>query len=411
MGRFLRIWILLFCIIGLVAFLKARYISESFQIISETDRVANKYKALIDAQNANVQKASSVLDAAKDAQTRINNTEIAELRSEIVNLNNELDPNRGPAPPIREASLMWNERLANQRYNSAISDRADEATIAARRAFNDRILAQIEDVKAQIKIKGDLIVTKQAASQKVVNDATAALKVEQDKLSAINAEFSTTRQAADAPTGARATACAELKNLRAQFIAKMAEVKVKMEDLSGTQIIGVSLKGENLRYQNRYGAVCDKLVNSTEGTGLTDVVKGKESGGGCIGLASQDNDLYNLVLPAYDITNTELFKEDITLTDQVQTINDTMAILQCDVSDIDYLVDKDIGSINVYEIKEKLNELSPYYISSGTLDYVTLYLVGNGLLDTALYSSTQILTEVNGTLKRAKVLSDKIFAV
>jgi hypothetical protein len=126
-------------------------------------------------------------------------------------------------------------------------------------------------------------------------------------------------------------------------------------------------------------------------------------------LASQDDPLYNNVLPAYDTTNTELYRQDLALSDTVDVINDTMTLLNCDVSGIVYNADDDIGTINVEEIKAKLNELSPYYISSGTLDYVTKYLVGNGILDTALYSSTQILREVNNTLTQAKVLSDKIF--
>jgi len=203
---------------------------------------------------------------------------------------------------------------------------------------------------------------------------------------------------------ARATACSELQSLRQAFIRKMAELKVKMNDLSGTEVLGVALKDENLRYQNRYTANCDNLVNSTQGTGLTDIQKGA-----CIGLASQDDPLFNNVLPAYDMTNTELYRQDLTIGDNVDVINDTMMLIQCDISGVDYNVDDDVGTINVEEIQAKLNELSPYYISSGTLDYVTKYLVGNGILDTALYSSTQILREVNNTLTQAKVLSDKIF--
>ena len=184
----------------------------------------------------------------------------------------------------------------------------------------------------------------------------------------------------------------------------MAQLKAKMNDLSGTEVLGVALKDENLRYQNRYTANCDNLVNSTQGTGLTDIQKGA-----CIGLASQDDPLFNNVLPAYDMTNTELYRQDLTIGDNVDIINDTMMLIQCDISGVEYNADDDIGTINVEEIQAKLNELSPYYISSGTLDYVTKYLVGNGILDTALYSSTQILREVNNTLTQAKVISDKIF--
>jgi hypothetical protein len=208
---------------------------------------------------------------------------------------------------------------------------------------------------------------------------------------------------ATSPADARVTACSELLSLRKALLSKVADLRVKMNDLSGTEVLGVALKDENLRYQNRYASSCDALVNSTVGTGLTDVAKRS-----CIGLASQDDPLYNNVLPAYDSTNTQLFMQDLTLGDTVDTINDTIKLIQCDISGIVYSAD-DIGTINVDEIQAKLNELSPYYISSGTLDYVTKYLVGNGILDTALYSSTQILKEVNDTLTRAKVLSDKIF--
>jgi hypothetical protein len=226
------------------------------------------------------------------------------------------------------------------------------------------------------------------------------------QINAINTELTNMKintSMAD-PATARALACSELADLRKHFLLKITEVRSKMSDLSGTQVLGVALKDENLRYQNRYASNCDNLVNSTQGTGLTDIQKAA-----CISLASQDDPLYNNVLPAYDTTNTELYKEDLAIGDNVAVINDTMTLIQCDVSGIVYSADDDIGTINVEEIQAKLNELSPYYISSGTLDYVTKYLVGNGLLDTALYSSTQILREVNNTLTQAKVLSDKIF--
>jgi hypothetical protein len=207
-------------------------------------------------------------------------------------------------------------------------------------------------------------------------------------------------------TSSLTTACSELAELRRHFMAKIAELRKAMNDLSGTEKLGFNSKSENMKYQYQFNDKCNNLMAKTEMLYLD-----KKVYDGCINLASQDEVLYNSILPAYDTTNLTLYEQEWQINEFVQTINDTMKLIKCDVSGFSFSADNDVGYIDIYELRAKLDELSPYYISSGTLDFVTAYLVGNGILDTALYSSTEILKEVNGGLKSIQGIANGIFGV
>jgi hypothetical protein len=105
----------------------------------------------------------------------------------------------------------------------------------------------------------------------------------------------------------------------------------------------------------------------------------------------------------------KLYQEEVVILDNLKTINDTIALTACQVRNFAFSADYDVGTINTEELRAKLNELSPYYISPGTLDFVTTYLVGNGILDTALFSSSEILKSVNSSLSYIKTIADKEF--
>lgn len=209
----------------------------------------------------------------------------------------------------------------------------------------------------------------------------------------INSNVSSTRE----------TACSEMRSLRIAFMEKIEELRNVMNDLSGTQVLAYNLKSENMKYQYEFSEKCTDLVNRTAFTGLENVPRTA-----CIDLASGDDPLYNSILPGYDTTNLKLYQEEITIQDYLNTINDTIELTGCDVSGFSFSAD-DVGTINTEELRAKLNELSPYYISPGTLDFVTTYLVGNGILDTALFTSSEILKSVKSSLSFIKGISDKQF--
>lgn len=199
-------------------------------------------------------------------------------------------------------------------------------------------------------------------------------------------------------------ACAELVTLRSFYVNKLAELRKAMQDLSGTEVLAYKLKTENMVHQYRFSDSCNDLVNRTAYTGLERVPRTA-----CMDLASQDDPLYNTILPAYDTTNLTLYQQEIVIQDNLYTINDTIALTGCAINDFTFSADDDIGTINTEELREKLNELSPYFISPGTLDFVTTYLVGNGILDTALFTSSEILSSVQSTLTFIKGIADKQF--
>jgi hypothetical protein len=203
----------------------------------------------------------------------------------------------------------------------------------------------------------------------------------------------------------RAIACSELATLRQFFMDKIADLRNAMNDLSGTEVLAYQLKTENMKYQYQFSENCTNLVNLDSYTGIQNVPRV-----GCMDLASVDDPVTSTLLPKYDTTNLTLFQEDVNIQDKLQTINDTILMTGCKVKDFEFSAEDDVGTINTEELRAKLNELSPYYISPGTLDFVTTYLVGNGILDTALFSSSEILKSVKSSLSFIKTIADKEFS-
>jgi hypothetical protein len=177
-----------------------------------------------------------------------------------------------------------------------------------------------------------------------------------------------------------------------------------MNGLSGTQALAVKLKNETMKFQYQFSDSCTQFVNETSFSGLEKIPRDA-----CIDLASQDDPITGTLLPNYDTTNLTLYREEIRILDNLKTINDTITLTGCAVSNFTFDANTDVGTINTEELRAKLNELSPYYISSGTLDFVTTYLVGNGILDTALYTSSEILKSVNQSLGYIKTKADPMF--
>jgi len=202
----------------------------------------------------------------------------------------------------------------------------------------------------------------------------------------------------------RATACGELKTLQQEYIKKLAEVRTAINDLSGTTDIAMKLKTENMKYQYEFSEECTPLVNTRVFTRLQGIPRSA-----CRDLASVDDPVTETLLQNYDTTNLKIYQEEIKINDNLKTINDTIELTSCDVTEFSFSADNDVGTINTEELREKLNELSPYFISPGTLDFVTKYLVGNGILDTALFSSSEILKSVNSSLSYIKTVADNEF--
>ena len=197
-------------------------------------------------------------------------------------------------------------------------------------------------------------------------------------------------------TNSRVTACRELNDLHKKYVDLLALARKQMDDLSGTEVLGGNLKDENMKFQYLYEDKCTGHMTLKGTVRQYDI----DESNSCKRLASQDDILHNTIIPGYDMTNITLFKQAVRIEEQFDTINTVISLTACDISG-EFAIDPevDIGTINVEEIKEKLNELSPYFISSGTLDFVTKYLVGNGILDTALYTSTEILSFVKNNLE------------
>jgi hypothetical protein len=106
--------------------------------------------------------------------------------------------------------------------------------------------------------------------------------------------------------------CKKLDLLRGTFIAKYAETVSSVQDLSGTAILAGTMRDENLAYQQL-------LISKCQGSPLSPA---------CVNLANQEGPVFSLVAK-YDNANTTLFSAEIDISNNLQTINDTYAVLGC----------------------------------------------------------------------------------
>lgn len=111
----------------------------------------------------------------------------------------------------------------------------------------------------------------------------------------------------------KTNSCNQLDSIRKTFLQKLFNLRSQIQDLSGTSILASSMRDENLAFQEKYKSVCT-------GTPLSPA---------CIQLANQEGPVFSL-LAKYETVSNNIFSEEFDISNNLQTLNDTYTILQCD---------------------------------------------------------------------------------
>ena len=109
--------------------------------------------------------------------------------------------------------------------------------------------------------------------------------------------------------------CDELDTIRKTLTQKMFSLRSQVQDLSGTSVLASAMRDENLAYQVKYASMC----------------QGNPLSAACIQLANQEGPVFPL-LAKYEDVNNNIISSEFDISENLQTLNDTYNILQCDRS-------------------------------------------------------------------------------
>jgi len=109
--------------------------------------------------------------------------------------------------------------------------------------------------------------------------------------------------------------CDQLDTVRKTLLQKMLGLRSHVQDLSGTSVLASAMRDENMAYQVKYASKC----------------QGNPLSAACIQLANQEGPVFPL-LAKYEDVNNNIISSELDISDNLQTLNDTYNILQCDRS-------------------------------------------------------------------------------
>ena len=184
----------------------------------------------------------------------------------------------------------------------------------------------------------------------------------------------------------KAETCAKLGEIQALLNSKVGAARKGVQDVSGTQMIAMGMKDDNMKFQKEYASACAKNMTPE-----------------CKQLANQDGTVFPL-LDDYDELNLQIFQDEDDIKDTLETIDITFSLLGCTTKEMGYSAESDIGVIDVDSLREKLGELSPYYISPANLQYISRTLAGTDEVDGVFKTVGENATTMEESVKFTKDL-------
>lgn len=178
-----------------------------------------------------------------------------------------------------------------------------------------------------------------------------------------------------------AATCAELARLATQFQTMITNLTPQMKDISGAALGYIQMKNKNLEYQRELTEQCKRNMSDA-----------------CRQLAELDDSILPL-LPSFEVTNTAILDQTITLQESYSLIEKIRVAMQCPEAiamNPDLTEKGNLGFIDTTTIRNKLSELSPYFTSPAVLNYVTQYLIRQDELDTKQATTKDLITELTG---------------
>jgi len=186
-------------------------------------------------------------------------------------------------------------------------------------------------------------------------------------------------------------ACEELNALALSIYGQIIRMQESLSDLSGVSIVTASLHDENKNFQQN--SVCTN--------------QGSSPSAACIKLASQDETLFP-ILHNYDAANLSLQTNGLTIQSMLNLVIQSYKGLGCTLTPVSgsgptiasvfsqtYI--NDVGEINVQSLSEKLQEISPYYVSPNLIQYITRQLIAGGEFKSQLETTSDYINNMSKT--------------
>jgi len=185
----------------------------------------------------------------------------------------------------------------------------------------------------------------------------------------------------------KANSCANLDEARSKYTLQYNKLISSMKDLNNSATKMGLFRDENMAYQTTNTAACTGNPSPA-----------------CISLASQEAPVYSL-LSKYDNVNTVLTSTGfIDISNNIGTVNTTYRLLGCEGAPI-LFSPTDTGTIDTEALLSKLNQMSPYYVSPDTLQYITNSILSSSGTDISLMTDAEKLSNIRKVINTIKTLT------
>ena len=182
--------------------------------------------------------------------------------------------------------------------------------------------------------------------------------------------------------------CTQLDTLKTQFTNQYSALTTAMQDLSGSTIIGGNMRDENLTFQQRFVSQCNTTPMSAA----------------CINLASQEGPIFPL-LSSYETANNTLFTNLDDISNNLVTVSDTYNFLGCTNPNLKFS-ETVTGYVDTGVLRLKLEQLSPYYLSPDTLQYITSAIISADDAKSSLATVTDLVIDLNNVIANIKTFTN-----
>ena len=183
--------------------------------------------------------------------------------------------------------------------------------------------------------------------------------------------------------------CAALKVIEGNFTEAKAQLRARIQDVSGATFTLADLREENIDFQRKFEESCKNVLSDS-----------------CKQLASQEPVLFPLLAQFEGVASKNYEKED-DINETLGNVADLYKLLGCQLSvgggTLVYSADKDAGEIDTETLRAKLQVLSPYYLSPDVLKYITDSLMSPDDVQDSLMNTSDVFAKVvaqSGTIRR-----------
>jgi len=189
--------------------------------------------------------------------------------------------------------------------------------------------------------------------------------------------------------------CTQINNMTMGFYGELIRLYKGAQNLSGVVKNAGSFHDENMSLQNLVLSAC-KTQNSLPSED-------------CKKLATMDEKLFPL-LPRFDAINVNILADGESIQDMIDTLVQAYMGMGCrrstsgsaptdgtpsiDTIFSDTYIDS-LGTIDIDFLYEKLQELSPYYVSRNIINYISSKLIGTSEFNAGLSDSLDYLKDMN----------------